>query len=345
MTFTVIDQYNSFVENNFIKSDNDQIKILNDINIVWKKNKRKRYFIKSKNIDGIYLHGAVGIGKTFLLNLFYQNTKVGKKIHFNNLMLEIHQNVKDEKNKELAIENYVKKLSIDFKVLFIDEMHIFNIVDALIIKKIFLFFAKYKIFILISSNFSPGELYKDGLQRNDFIPFINYIKKNYQVITTPIKIDYRRQMLNQSKTYFSPINNETKNEFLKLFNKFIDSAHLITKVIKTKSRNLTLTKCTANIVMTSFNQVCNANLGHEDYKNIAKNFSLIFLENVPDFIEENKDSCRRFISFIDMLYENNCSIVILASKPIAKLNNINSLLKEFERTTSRLYEMTIIKPN
>ena len=136
MTFTVIDQYNSFVENNFIKSDNDQIKILNDINIVWKKNKRKRYFIKSKNIDGIYLHGAVGIGKTFLLNLFYQNTKVGKKIHFNNLMLEIHQNVKDEKNKELAIENYVKKLSIDFKVLFIDEMNIFNIVDALIIKKI-----------------------------------------------------------------------------------------------------------------------------------------------------------------------------------------------------------------
>ena len=97
--------------------------------------------------------------------------------------------------------------------------------------------------------------------------------------------------------------------------------------------------------MTSFNQVCNANLGHEDYKNIAKNFSLIFLENVPDFIEENKDSCRRFISFIDMLYENNCSIVILASKPIAKLNNINSLLKEFERTTSRLYEMTIIKPS
>ena len=96
--------------------------------------------------------------------------------------------------------------------------------------------------------------------------------------------------------------------------------------------------------MTDFNKICEDNLSHQDYINIAKTFKLIFLNNVPELNDQKKDSCRRFISLIDMLYENNCSIVILASKPISSLSTINSLSKEFDRTTSRLYEMTIVRP-
>ena len=111
--FNVIDQYNSFVENNFIKKNVDQIKFLKQANNVWSSYSKTKLFFKDKIFEGIYLYGQVGTGKTFLLNLFYQNSKIGKKIHFNNLMNEIHDQVKNSNNKELAIENYVKNLSKD----------------------------------------------------------------------------------------------------------------------------------------------------------------------------------------------------------------------------------------
>jgi Predicted ATPase len=144
MSFTVIDQYNSFVENNFIKSNRSQLDVLKKIDNIWNKNKKNNLFSNSSKKNGIYLYGKVGTGKTFLLNLFYQNSKVGTKIHFNNLMIEIHRVIKDSSSKDEAIEDYIKNLGKKFKILFVDEMHIFNIVDALIIKKIFFFLSKYK---------------------------------------------------------------------------------------------------------------------------------------------------------------------------------------------------------
>ena len=344
MGFDVIDQYNSFVENNFIKSNNAQLDVLKKINSVWNSSQKKNLFLNNKKQEGVYLFGKVGTGKTFLLNLLYQNSKVGKKIHFNNLMIEIHNAIKNSPSKDNAIETYIKELGNKFKLLFIDEMHIFNIVDALIIKKIFFFLSKYKIFLIISSNFHPDDLYKDGLQRADFIPFIELIKKNYAVINIDINTDYRRQTLNQSKTYFTPITDETKKEFNRLFNRFVDETHLTTIKIKTNSREISFDRCSSNILMTEFKKICQGNLSHQDYINIAKHFNLIFLNNVPELNEQNKDSCRRFISLIDMLYENNCSIVILAAKPISNLNTNKSLDDEFKRTASRLYEMTIVQP-
>ncbi len=345
MSFNVIDQYNSFVENNFIKTSDSQLAILKKINSIWKNNKKTNLFSINKKKDGIYLYGKVGTGKTFLLNLFYQNSKVGNKIHFNNLMIKIHETVKDSSNKDESIENFVKDISKKFKLLFIDEMHIFNIVDALIIKKIFFYLSKYKIFLIISSNFHPDELYKDGLQRSDFLPFIDIIKNNLEIINININKDYRRETLNQSKTYFTPINQETTEEFNKLFSRFVDESHLTTIKLKSNSREIAFNKCSSNILMTDFTKLCEENLGHQDYINISKKFKLIFLNNVPELNEQNKDSCRRFISLIDMLYENNCSIVILASKPISNLNTISNLAEEFARTTSRLYAMTIVHPS
>ena len=344
MSFNVIDQYNSFVENNFINSNLEQVNILKKINSIWNTNKKTNLFSSNIKKDGIYLHGKVGTGKTFLLNLFYQNSKVGKKIHFNNLMIKIHEVVKSSSNKDDAIENFIRDLGKKFKLLYIDEMHIFNIVDALIIKKIFFFLKKYKIFLIISSNSHPNELYKDGLQRTDFLPFIELIKKNFSIIDMNISTDYRRETLNQSKTYFTPINDETTEEFNKLFNRFVDDSHLTKIKVKSNSREIVFDKCSSNILMTDFNKICENNLSHQDYINIAKKFKLIFLNNVPELNNQKKDSCRRFISLIDMLYENNCSIVILASKPISNLNTNKSLDEEFARTASRLYQMTIVQP-
>ena len=149
-------------------------------------------------------------------------------------------------------------------------------------------------------------------------------------------------MLNQAKTYYSPINNKTINEFNKLFDRFVDKGEIHIRKIKTKSRSIRLEKCTANIAYCEFSELCMANLAHEDYKNIANEFSILFINKVPEFSDSESDQCRRFISLIDMLYEKKCSVVILAEKPINSLCNIQRLKIDFERTASRLYEMTII---
>ena len=343
MNFTVLDQYNSFVENHFINKDSQQIDVLQKIYNTWRNNKHNNYFFKQKKKQGVYVYGPAGTGKTFLLNLFYQNTKVGKKIHFNHFMNEVHNKINVIQGHDEKLENYVKQLRKKINVFFIDELHIFNIVDALIVKKLFVLFDKYKLFVLVSSNFHPQNLYADGLQRSDFIPFIDLILTNFELIQLDNSKDYRRLALNQTKTYFTPINNETKQEFNKLFERFVDKTLLGSQKIKTKSREIIFDNCSSNVALCNFESLCATNLAHEDYKNIASQFSLLFIENIPEFTNELADQCRRFISLIDMLYEQNCSTVLLAASPITSLCKINKLVKEFERTASRLYEMTIIK--
>ena len=190
--------YKDFVSNNFLTHDDLQYDLLKKINLTWINNKKFKFFFKSKNFNGVYVYGDVGIGKTFILNLFTQNIHRGQKIHFNHLMINLHSFINNSK-KENALENYIKNMAKENSLLFIDELHIFNIVDALLIRKIFILFKKYKIFILISSNFKPSDLYKNGLQRNDFVPFINFLEEYFQIINLQKVRDYRREMLNQSK--------------------------------------------------------------------------------------------------------------------------------------------------
>ena len=349
MTDLIEKKYNEFVDHNFIVKDNLQIQVLKKINSTWlaysSENLFKNLFKKNTFSKGIYLFGSVGIGKTFIINLFIKSFKNSKKFHFNHFMNELYSFINIKQNRDHSLDKFIKSISLKYKIIFIDELHVFNIVDALIIKKVFLLFKKYKVFVITSSNFKPEDLYKDGLQRTDFITFIEFINKEFKVIFFDQDKDYRRQLLNQSKTYFTPINNSTELEFKILFNKFVDIEYVYERKIKIKSREIIISKCLANIALCSFNELCYKNLGPEDYQKLASEFNLFFIEGVPKFNDLNSNECRRFINLIDMLYDQQRSVVILAENPINKLCSIEKLKKEFERTSSRLYEMTIIRPH
>jgi cell division protein ZapE len=222
MSFSVIDHYEGFEKNNFIKRDENQINLLHKLSLSWDQYNQNNLFFSKRKKLGVYIHGTVGSGKTFILNLFSQYTKVGKKIHFNNLMNDVHAKINSSNDKEKNLEAFIKNISKNIRILFIDEMHIFNIVDALLIKKIFQLLEHNNIFVMTSSNFKPDSLYKNGLQRADFLPFIEHINESYDVIRIDSEKDYRRLTLNQSKTYFTPINRDTREEFKLLFERLVD---------------------------------------------------------------------------------------------------------------------------
>ena len=139
MSFSVIDHYEGFEKNNFIKRDENQINLLHKLSLSWGEYNQNNLFFSKRKKLGVYIHGTVGSGKTFILNLFSQYTKVGKKIHFNNLMNDVHAKINSSNDKEKNLEAFIKNISKNISILFIDEMHIFNIVDALLIKKFFNF--------------------------------------------------------------------------------------------------------------------------------------------------------------------------------------------------------------
>ena len=139
MKNNLIKIYNDFVSNNFISYDEDQIKILNIFEKIWTQKQKINFFLNKEKFKGIYLYGKVGIGKTFPINLFINNIEKSKKFHFNHFMINLHAFVNNHNKKDFALEIYVKKLSKKYKIIFIDELHVFNIVDALLLKKIFFF--------------------------------------------------------------------------------------------------------------------------------------------------------------------------------------------------------------
>ena len=238
MNFTILDQYNSFVENHFINKDSQQIDVLQKIYNAWSKNKHNNYFFKQKKYSRCLCLWTGRNRKNFFAQSFLSKIqKVGKKIHFNHLMNDIHNTININQGRDEKLEDYVKQLSKKIKVFFIDELHIFNIVDALIVKKLFVLFDKYKIFVLVSSNFHPQNLYADGLQRSDFIPFIDLILSHFELIQLDNSKDYRRLTLNQSKDLFSHLlMNETKEEFNKLFEKFVDRSLLDSQKINNQKQ-------------------------------------------------------------------------------------------------------------
>ena len=154
MGFTILDYYKGFVSNNFIKQDINQVNLLNKITFLWNEYKKsKLLFFKRKKL-GVYVFGSVGTGKTFLLSLFLNFSKVGKKIHFNHLMTQVHDEINLMENKNKKLDLFIQKFCQDIKILFIDELHIFNIVDALIVKKIFNLLEENNVFVIVSSNFN-----------------------------------------------------------------------------------------------------------------------------------------------------------------------------------------------
>ena len=328
----------------------NQLKVVNELNVYYTENFNQTFFSKllKKKFSklGFYLVGDVGVGKTMILNFFFNQLSEKKiRLHFNEFMIKFHDFIFENKDKNKGIDLFVKDLSRKAQLIYFDEFQVTNIVDAMILGKLFKKIFDEKIKVIFSSNIKIKNLYKDGLQRDQFIPFIKILENNSYEIELFIKDDYRRNQKKNLERFLSPIDQSTNFKYNKFFREITKKKNKTIKIIEIKGRKLKIENFYENIAKFNFVELCDRNLGSEDYLNIASICDFIFIENLPDFDEDNSNQQQRFMTFIDIIYEKKIPLMITSKVNLNSINSSKSMMESFKRTISRLHELTSINYN
>jgi cell division protein ZapE len=340
---TLQDSFLEFCRKQKFEINSEQVKIVSLLDkFVNPKKNFLNILLNSKDKLCFYLYGNVGVGKTMILDFIYNKIKIKKlRLHYNEFMINFHD-FRHEKKNNNSINAFVKNLKKKYEFIYLDEFQVTNIVDAMILGKLFEVIFSENIKIIITTNTKLDNLYKDGLQREQFLPFISTIKKYSMQKELLLKEDYRQQNQEQLKRIFYPLNEKTSFKINKNFHELTKGKRKEEKIIKTKGRNFEIKNFFNGVSRFKFNELCDAYLGAEDYINIAEISNHVFIEEVPNFNDENSNQQQRFITLIDIFYEKKIALTLSVEKNIVNLTSSNKHLKAFKRTLSRLHEMTKI---
>ena len=334
-----------------LEVNSNQIEIVKKLEQYYKENFQSyfsKFFSKKSSKKCFYLYGDVGVGKTMILNFFFDHLKEKRlRLHFNEFMLNFHNFVheKKEKEEENLINHFAKNLKLKASLIYFDEFQVTNIVDAMILGKLFDQIFKENIRIIVTSNTKISELYKDGLQRDQFKPFIKIMEQKSVECELKIEDDYRKSSNNQKQRYFYPLNQETNFKINKFFRTITKDKKHSLKIINIKGRDFKIENFYEGVVRFNFNELCAQNLGAEDYLEIIKNCKFIVIDQIPQFNDINSNQQQRFITLLDIIYDKNIPISVTANQSLDKFASSKLLEKPFKRTISRLYELTSMENN
>ena len=346
MSKNLEEKFRSFCNLKNLEINQNQIKTIKIIEDFYNKNFNSsifNFFKKENYKKGLYLHGGVGVGKTMILDFFYDLISKKKlRLHFNEFMLNFHNFVHKNKNRgdENIINLFVKDLKSKALLVYFDEFQVTNIVDAMILGKLFDKIFSENIKIIITSNIKISELYKDGLQRDQFKPFIEIMQKKTIEHELIIEDDYRKSKENQNDRYFYPLNQESNFKINTFFRIISKDRKKTTQSLYIKGREFLIEEFYEGIVRLTFNELCDKNLGAEDYLEIIKVSKFLVIDQIPKFDDINSNQQHRFITLIDIVYDKKIPIAVTAEKNLDELTSSNSLKEPFKRTISRLYELT-----
>ena len=340
------DKFNQYCNSKNFEINENQFLVIKKLQDYYKKNFKSylfKFFSKDYSKKGFYLYGDVGVGKTMILNFFFDHIKEKKlRLHFNEFMLSFHDFVHERKDQkeENVINLFVKDLKLKASLIYFDEFQVTNIVDAMILGRLFENIFKENIKVILTSNIKISELYMDGLQRDQFKPFIKIMEEKSIEHKLEIEDDYRKSKDNQKQRYFFPLNQETNFKINKFFRTITKDKKITPKILTVKGRSFKINYFYEGISRFNFKELCDQNLGAEDYLEIAKNSNFIVIENIPQFNDINSNQQLRFITLLDVIYDKKIPISVTANQSLDKFTSSKSLEKEFKRTISRLYELT-----
>ncbi|MEL7114621.1 MAG: cell division protein ZapE [Pseudomonadota bacterium] len=291
---------------------------------------------------GAYLWGGVGRGKSFLMDLFFENTpiKAKRRVHFHAFMQEIHSGL--AKARKAGVEDALKpvaaKVSDEVDLLCFDEMQITDITDAMLVGRLFEALFDARVVVVTTSNRVPDDLYKDGLNRQLFLPFIALIKDRMVVHEVASPTDYRQHQLSGADSYFHPADASAKAAIDAIWNE-LTGGTWDTLTLHVQGREVEFSQFKNGVARVPFWELCGRPLGPADYLAVADAVRVLIIENVPHLSQYNFNEARRFVTLVDTLYEAKTRVVISAADVPERLYLEGEGTFEFERTASRLREM------
>ena len=297
--------------------------------------------IRDKN--NIYIHGGVGRGKTMIMREFFRDLPNPKLlIHYQDFMKMVHEDVHSSKGSATqdVLVNISKRIAKKYKYICIDELEVNDIADAMIIGRIFEYMMRYGLGLAVTSNVRPDELYKNGLQREQFLPFIDIIKNKFIVFPLETNHDYRLDRIwSIENRVLSPLSKNVEEQMLDVKNKLTAGGDYKSRTLEVFGRDLVLPFAHKSVLVTNFDDLCRQNLSSNDFIAIAKHFNIIIMENIPIINEDETDVIIRFINFIDNLYFQKVLLFISLEVSPEQIYPKGKRVAEFQRTVSRLYEI------
>lgn len=292
---------------------------------------------------GLYLWGGVGRGKSMLMDLFVDGLDVPvRRVHFHAFMQEIHEGMHAARKAgvEDSLKPVVEKVTAELRVLAFDEMQITDITDAMIVGRLFEALFEAGVVVVTTSNRVPDDLYKNGLNRQLFLPFIALIKEQLVVHELESPHDYRQHRLSGAQVYFHPANAEARRQIEAYWHDLTgDTGPGAPLVLKIKGREVVLPAYRSGVGRARFHDLCGAMLGPGDYLAIAEAVEVLILEEIPCLGRSNFNEAKRFVTLIDALYEAKVRLICSAADEPESLYLEGEGVFEFERTASRLREM------
>ncbi|MEM9242528.1 MAG: cell division protein ZapE [Pseudomonadota bacterium] len=298
-------------------------------------------FRKTKRaIPGLYMYGPVGSGKTYLLDTFYKAIPKRKmRRHFHEFMREIHSRLKSLVGEKNPLNKVAKDLAKKNDVICFDEFFVSNIVDAMLLGNLLKALFKQGICLVATSNIEPDDLYKNGLQRDLFLPAIAILKQNVRVLQVDNHIDYRLQHLTPADVYFYPLNENNRRCLARQFDHFSHGIVHEQGKIELLGREIAVIKRSDNAIWFDFKVICQVPRSQYDYLELVRQYDTIVISDVPVITDRENNVISLFISLVDVAYNAGAKLIISAQAPIVKIYTQGELLFDFQRAKSRLIEM------
>jgi len=294
---------------------------------------------------GLYLWGPVGRGKSLLLDIFFEAAPVKKKrrVHFHEFMLARHAFLREARAKggaqDALIAQAAKQVAEDAQLLCFDEIQVSDIADAMILGRLFERLFAENVVIVATSNRAPDDLYKNGLNRQLFLPFIARLKQELDVLEVAGPRDYRLEQLMAAPVYYAPLGPAAEEKVEEAWRRLTLGAHANAVTLDVGGRALRVEREAAGVARFTFEELCARPLGAADYIEIAERFHTVIIENIPRLDPTKREEAARFRTLIDALYEAKVKLIASAEAEPAALYPAGDQSFEFERTASRLMEM------
>jgi cell division protein ZapE len=303
--------------------------------------KRIQQRLAPRPIRGLYLWGAVGRGKTFLVDLFFASLPFEQKLrlHFHRFMGRVHAQLRALEGRADPLRDVAAHFARQARVLCLDEFFVTDIGDAMILGGLLKHLSARGVTLVTTSNIEPTQLYRDGLQRMKFLPAIALLQQDCEVLQLQAAQDYRLRALTEAGVYFTPLGERAEHALAACFERVAPGARRMEAEILVNGRDIAVKRRADGVIWFDFDALCEGPRAVADYIELAQSFNTVLISGVPQFTPQMEDAARRFVHLIDEFYDRGVNLVVSAATPITELYDGERLRAEFARTESRLIEM------